>query len=806
MTKSQTPVPYALIIVEGTEAVTTTNENGKYELELAAGSYEITASGMEYLSLTQAVTLAENDTLELNFVLEKLVVNLDSVEVIGSQEDLGIRIMRKVIAKRKENAGRVRTLETDIYLKGVMRTTKMPGSFLGRKLEDSDKVKMGLDSTGRGIIYLLEQNTHYYYQEPNKEFNYIHSVKTSGDAQGLGFAQLPPIINIYENNLTVLGGLNDRGFVSPASSQALMYYDFKFEGDYEDNGMFINKIKVIPKRKYDPLFSGYVYVVDGEWVFKSVDLLLTKESGIDILDSLYFRQTYNRYQKTDIWIIQNQTLLPHLELFGFGIGGNFITNYKHQKLNKELPKGVFEQKFLTVYDSTALKKNSAYWDTTRVVPLTDEEREDYILKDSLETVFKHKDSINATKVKYNFSLMNLLLSGPAVGNRKWSIGTSALFDMVRYNTVEGVNLRINPQYVLHIDKYNLFSVYGILRYGFASERWYQNLRLSYSRSNREQPAQHWKLNVEGGKYIKDLSGLQPVPGIVNSVASLWGWNYLKWYEANYVKMNANVGFGNGLSVEGGLSYEDRSSLKNSASYTFHKEHKSRITQNNPPDLPDFQNHKAFIVHLGLSYQPGWKYYKMPDFIQAVPGSNPVFELNYWKGIPGLSGSYTDFDKWQLGIRHQVNLKLLGVLDYHLVTGGFLNKKFVGNPDYQHYIGNRSFISSARLNSFQLAPYYKFSNIEDWYFRGHIEWNLAGLISNKIPVMKQLNWHLVLGSNSLYINKTSYYYEVFAGVDNIGYKMIRFGRVDFVLGYEAGIGKPQFGVRVGLDTGLFRSEN
>ena len=155
------------------------------------------------------------------------------------------------------------------------------------------------------------------------------------------------------------------------------------------------------------------------------------------------------------------------------------------------------------------------------------------------------------------------------------------------------------------------------------------------------------------------------------------------------------------------------------------------------------------------------------------------------------------------MEHSISLRLLGTIDYRLMGGGFLNDNYVGVPDMKHLYGNQTFLANPYLNSFQLAPYYRFSNTADLYAQGHAEWHLNGWLTNKIPGFRRLNWYLVGGSNVLYIDKDNYYAEVFVGLENIGVKIFRFGRVDLIAGYESGKDKPSVGVRIGFGEGLWQ---
>jgi hypothetical protein len=81
----------------------------------------------------------------------------------------------------------------------------------------------------------------------------------------------------------------------------------------------------------------------------------------------------------------------------------------------------------------------------------------------------------------------------------------------------------------------------------------------------------------------------------------------------------------------------------------------------------------------------------------------------------------------------------------------------------------------------LLPIYQFSNTDRFYSLAHIEYNLKGFLTNKIPGFRKLNLYLVTGGNGFYINNSKYYYEVFVGLDNI-FKQLR---IDFVQSYVNG---------------------
>jgi len=179
-------------------------------------------------------------------------------------------------------------------------------------------------------------------------------------------------------------------------------------------------------------------VVENEWVFQSVELTLTKESQINQLDTLRLNQYYVPVAK-DVWIIQNQVLYPALKIMGFSIGGNFVTAYKNQKVNKPVDESRFANRVISTYDTAANDRPVAYWDTVRAIPLEEDEVKDFKSKDSIYA-FEQKNKDSLSKIpRYNLGVGSFLWSGPSikVGKNTWYM--KPLLSSIAYNTVEGVN-------------------------------------------------------------------------------------------------------------------------------------------------------------------------------------------------------------------------------------------------------------------------------------------------------------------------------------------------------------------------------
>ncbi len=799
-TKGQ-PLPFATVFVAGTTNGTAANASGAYQLNLPAGSYVVTCQYIGFQQTEFNLSIGADENIRHDFKLKDQTLDLKEVVVHASDEDPAYRIIRQAIARRAFHLQQVKEFQTSIYLKGVLRTASAPEKVLGQKV---DKGELGLDTGGRGILYLCEEIADYYSRSPNKERTVIHSVKESGDPNGVGFAQLPPVITFYDNNVEILKNLNPRGHISPIANGAIGYYKYRLEGEFREGRNTIYKIKVIPKRAYEPLFFGTIYIVDGDWAIHSLSLATSTRYGLEKLDTIRIDQLCLPLKK-DVWVIKSQQFYPVIDIFGFGITGNFVTVYDNQKVNESMPDTIFNKKIISTYDKQANKKDSAYWEDTRPLPLEADELRDYHIKDSLRLVEEDPHRKDSIRRKDNrLELNDLILGGYTYTTRsgKTAYGLDPLLTKINFNSVEGLNIAPQISIARKLDTGSTLTLRAAFRYGFSNTHFNSVAAIRYLHADREWRGRRLVITAEAGKYVYQYNRENPVTTLFNTFTTLlYNYNELKIYERWTGAVNVRRSVGNGVRWWARLAYEHRIPLENTTDYTWGKKDSSSYTDNLPMNLRKwhYEEQDAVVAKIGIAWQPGYRYVQFPDYKQSISSDWPTFYAQYEKGIPGLLGSTVDWDKWKSGLEGKVPLKMLGTLEYNLSAGGFLNKNWVGIPDLTHLFAGDDpgfTLASPYMKAFQLAAFYRYSNTADLYGEAHIEYNLQGLLTNKIPGLKQAKVYFILGTNSFYANKDLYFSEVFVSIDNIGYKAYRFFRLDFLRGWDAT--KATYnGIRIGL---------
>ncbi|MFZ1783822.1 MAG: DUF5686 and carboxypeptidase regulatory-like domain-containing protein [Ferruginibacter sp.] len=784
-------LPYSSVTIKGTSIGASANNMAKFSFSVSPGTYTVVCQHIGYTKQEKVVTVKKEDE-ELTFVIAEQLLEMTEV-VVQRGEDPAYEIIRQAIKKRPYYDEQVKSFACELYTKDLMKLRKLPKKILGRKIAEEDVKDMGLDSSRKGIFYLSESVAKVYIQQPDKFKMEVLSSRVSG-SDGFGFT-FPTFISMYKNNVSVfLDRLNPRGFVSPIADAALSMYRYKYLGSFYEDGKEINSIQVIPRRSYEPVFTGTINITDGDWRIHSFDLVLTKTAQLEIVDTLHISQIHVPVGD-EVWRVKNQHIYFNFKQFGVDAIGNFVSVYSNYKINSVFARGRFDN-VIVKYDTAANKKSVAYWDTIRPVPLEVEERRDYLVKDSLFQISKDSalsrssvDSMNKNRPKlkaYDVFWKGLHRTKYRVdGNRSW--GIEPLLQGLEYNLAEGLVIQLMPYYRTYLKKLKTnFSFEPTARYGLSNT--HLNLWADFIFRTRDfetdSKIRRQLLVISGGKRVSQFNNANPIKPLNNTINTFFfGDNYMKTYENYFGSVSFSKRYENGFRFSLGAEFEDRIPLDNTTDFIVFKRDSVNITPNYPDELlnQQFTQHQAFQVSIDISFKPGQKYIQYPNRKLSLGSNYPTFSLNYTKGIEHIFGSDVNFDKWRFSISDDKNFKLAGLLKYKIGLGGFINNSRVYVQDYHHFNGNRTLGASTYVNSYQLARYYENSTANNLHVFGHIEHHFNGLLTNKIPLFKRLNWNLVAGTNAFYVNPNNNYVEVFAGLENV----LKLLRIDFVQAFFNG---------------------
>lgn len=777
------PLPFVNIFEENTYNGTTTNDQGNFELNVKTpGNHTIIFQYLGYKTNKQVVNIDKTAAVvDVVLVEENIILN---EVVINPKDNPANEIIRKAIQNKKENSQKTARYTADFYSRGIFRVKNLPKTILGQKLDFFDEV---IDSTRSGILYLSETVSKVTFQKPDKMKEEILASKVSGNDNGFSFNDASSAnFDFYENYLEF-----DANVVSPIADNAFNYYKYQFEGSFfTENRQQINKIKIIPRRETEPVMSGYIYIVDDTYAIYATDVSFTgKQIQNQALNTLTLKQNYSYNSTSKIWTKNTQTLDFDAGMLGVNISGRFTYVFSNFAFPEKFAKKTFTAEVIK-FEENANKKDDAFWNQIRPVPLTLEESTDYVKKDALQEKKKSKtylDSIDAKKNK--FSVTDPLM-GYSYSNsyKKWSLNYNGPLLNTSFNTVQGWNSNIGLSYLKrNEDKHTYYQFGSNLTYGLSDERFRPTGYFSSKLDNKSKSF----LTVYGGNSVNQFNREEPISKLVNSISTLFFKNnFMKLYEKNFISASYSREMFNGLNMSMAVEYSERKPLFNTTDYTFIK-NDDAYTSNNPLLPFDYttsaiDRHNLVKLNIGARIKFGQQFITRPDGKYNLGNDKyPTVSLNYEKGLGGSESQY-EYDKVSARVTHNVVLGNKGEISINTKAGKFFNAEGISFVDYNHFNGNQThvLVGNSYTNQFNLLPYYAAST-NDSYWETHMEYNDKGFIMNKIPLLNKLQSKLVLGFKNLALPDKSPYQEFSVGLSNLGFGKFRILRVDYVRSYQNG---------------------
>lgn len=664
--------------------------------------------------------------------------------------------MKNAIKRRAYFSGLVKKYNADIYMKGSLYITEIP-KFMLALADSADRP----DSSDLGLMFLTESVSKLEYEAPNTYKEEMVASKVSGTMTGLdGFSwnrARSVMINLYDNNIDLnVGG---RGFISPLSSSAFIYYNFKYEGYFNEGKYLINKIRVSPKRKTDPVFTGYLYIVEDEWNVHSADLKLTKSTNVEYVDSVYFKQNFSLVNDT-VFMPISVNLDIHYTILGikaryYALGQMSAYDLSKGLSNNKKSKLEFEVK------QEAIDKTDQYWENERPVLLSEDENVNYFKGDSIQKKLNdpaYLDSLDRISNKFKFVQGTLL--GYTNYNRKDSvtISTPSLLNSILYTSVDGAIVQLEPTYFKE-HKHGFTRISPKVRYGFASKQ-FDGSVLYEKRFNKEN---YRTFQAEFGTNTLQINRNEPIARDFNSYYNLIrDRNFGQFYRESLIARAAiRQEIANGLTGQVTLNFTQRQNLDNTIKKTVPT---IDSTTNFTPNLQAVQNNEnLFFVGFNLGYQPGNRYEIYPNQKRNLGSKWPRFTARV-KYAPNY------FTHISLSARKTFDLSLLGSTSIYAKAGKFFANDGIDFVDRQHFMGNQTKFSTGRLTSFNIMPYYFYSAGKQFT---HIaaQHNFNGWIFNKLPLLRRSQLRTIVAVKALSSDNNPLYSEFSIGVGNI-FKILR----------------------------------
>ncbi|MGE5682269.1 MAG: DUF5686 family protein [Bacillota bacterium] len=321
------PLSYATVQLKASTSGTTTNNQGKFTLDLPFGEHSLIVSYIGYKSAEVGLKIPYSGKLE--FFLEPLSIMLPEIVIGSDDEDPAYRIIRNAIKNKEANRKILNNLQYDEYRKAIFKSA-------GQIASVEESFIKGFKSGEKESDFVLASFKTENIKKDNNSINVFKQLK----------------MDFYKDTIIIFGNKVHM----PLSPAAFDYYRFKLLNTRNTESNMVYSIEVIPRSEIRPLFRGLVLIEDSSFALVGVDLKSNNGMTVPFIKDLSFRFTENKIRMGSLWF--PQYLESHISL-GVSLAGLLSV----EKMELEQFRSFSNQKInYSEIDTSAIFKNNPFLD------------------------------------------------------------------------------------------------------------------------------------------------------------------------------------------------------------------------------------------------------------------------------------------------------------------------------------------------------------------------------------------------------------------------------------------------------------
>jgi hypothetical protein len=739
------PLALVSVKIKDMPGGTVSREDGKYELKLEEGKYDLIFSSIGYKP--QIITLAVTANYTQNIILEEDEgKNLSEVIIKGKIKDRGEEIIRNVIRNKEQVMAAPGAYSYNAYIKAIQIDSSI--RKIKKKLPDSILKKNNVGDLA--YMSMAEVSLRVDYNSDTKIKEERSGVVKRGNPESLFFLSTTEgDFNIY-NNLLRSRVLSQVPFLSPISYGGLAGYRYKIVNTKLHGKNKIYTINIRPRQLSNVTVEGEVTVMDSAWVILSARYKLPAYH-LPEYDFFEIDQQYS-FVDNKAWMITRQQFTYYSKTGKGKLSGQTIAKYSDFELNKNFPPKYFGVE-LSSTTQQAYERDSSFWQKARTEPLTEKEVRFIQYRDSLYRATHTKtylDSIDKLTNKITWKKISFM--GLTFYNREkertWVLpAVASLYQPFQFG---GARASVNVWYSKTYKSRKNIGIFTNLSYGFRNK----DINGSISVNRMYNPFNRGFYRVTLGRDFQYI---------------FEGDAWINMIKRNNFYLNNSIGLGHGLEIKNGLFLYTDLDLAFRRSVSKYKTNPN-IDSLFGEWLDDnqavaFEPYNTVHTRIRLSYTPAQKYIREPKEKIILGSKWPTFYVEWRKGIPGPFKSTINFDYLEFGIEQELKLGTTGISKYKVITGDFLNTKDLRLVDYKFQRRGDPLFFMNPNEAFQSLdstfPVFK------RFYQGHYVHEFNGAILNKVPFFKKLQLREIAGGGFLVAPERDLrYFELFAGIERV----------------------------------------
>lgn len=665
-------------------------------------------------------------------------------EKYSKKNNPAVELARKLIAHRDDNSpknkpfySRDRHEKLNIALNNFNSSEE---SHFGKRFSFLDQYIDTSLISGKPILHISTREliaTDYYRKTPHSERQYIKARQRAGIDDIVSDESIEAIfeetfkdVDIFQDNISLFRNK----FVSPISALGINFYKYYIMDTVSIDGERCVDLTFAPHNPESMGFNGHLYVTtDSTYFIKMIQMNVPKDINLNFIEYMNIKQNFDRL-KDGTRILNNETLVTELKVINAinGIYANREVAYRNYNFDSnEKATEILNKKTIVVEEEQATNRDKEYWDTHRITEVTEKEQ-------SVEAMMKQLRS-NPLYYWIEKGVTFMFTGWVPLREKNPPIFYGPVNTSISHNALEGTRLRTGAMTSAYLHPH-LFGKF-FLAYGLGDNKLKYMGEIEYSfHKKKEHPNEfpihslrmHYENDIYqyGQTYMhtnKDNMFLTIKRKKDNKIG------YLRKAELTYTKEYYNH-FSYALTLRNRVDiathlipFEQTTTIDGITTSTFAK------------------NLRQSEIELNLRYAPKEKFIQTKWNRHSVLPEHPVFSLSHRVGVKGIAGSELNYQHTEFGFKKRFWFSAFGYTDCILKAGKVWDKV----PFPLLIIPNANLSYTIQRESYALMNAMEFFN--DEYASWDLTYYMNGLIFNRIPLIRKLNWREVVGFRGMFGN-------------------------------------------------------
>lgn len=812
------PLPYASIRISGTSLGCSSDNNGNFSFYVPSMRDTLIISSVGYAE--KRIVLSRKTRLPIKVALKPADYSLSEITVKPKKEryrkkdNPAVLLARTIINRRDDNSpknkkyfSRERHEKLNLALNNFnAESDKHFGKQFGFLEQYIDTSQI----SGEPILHISAREliaTDYYRKEPERERQHVKGRRRNGIDDMFSTGEIEALyeevfkdVEIFQDNISIFGSK----FVSPISKLGPTFYKYYIMDTISIDGERCIDLAFTPFNVESFGFTGHIYVTaDSTFFIKEVQMNVPHGINMNFVEYMNIKQDFSRLED-GTRILDKESLTAELKLMN-SVNGL----YAHREVvydgynfeSNEIGERILSNPARVVEDENSMKRDESFWNDNRLNEVSAKEM----------SVADMMQQLRSNPFYYwTEKFVSFLFTGwVPIKKNEPPLFYGPVNTTISHNDLEGWRLRTGAMTSAYLNPY-LFGRFYLV-YGTKDHRWKYMGEVEYSfKKKKEHPNEfpihslraHYESDIYqyGQNYLytnKDNVFLSLKREKDNKIG------YIKKAELTYTREFYNhfsyyVTLRNRIDIASHLVPFERTSTVNEETTV------TRVKELNNSE-----------VEIGLRYAPNEKFIQSKWNRRSVLPEKPVFTLKHRIGIKGVLGSELNYHHTEASFSKRFWFSAFGYTDCIIKAGKIWNKV----PFPLLIMPNANLSYTIQKESYSLMNAMEFFN--DEYASWDLTYYMNGLLFNRIPLIRKLNWREVitfkgmfghlskknrpdpLNTGSLYkfpYENDEYHYlgptpymEVGVGIENI----LKVLRVDYVrrLTYTNLPGVSKWGIRI-----------